>query len=339
MNALSDASDLVVLRGALREGVAAIQNLGQLLHSPRVGARALALALPAGREGTEQLHQALSAVDQALSLSLAPGAELEAARSTLAFAAQRVGDLERMLEAVVESPATGAGLAGQARAQTRPPSARLRAGERARSSNPRVGARHRLKLEAEAASLLVELATVQVLVDLFSSADPSRTTVVDLGEVLAEIWSPPHLGPSVEVILNLGVDPTFVGDARQAAAVIELALAVVAEGASKAASALSQQQGSLGSREGAPAPCGGAARSPPLHLTATRIAGGRLVVHLRRHDPRATAGLIVRAVLRACVPPLLAALPVAARRAGFEVTLAADTAEATITLPAAAAPD
>src|SRR5262245_55027736 len=125
---MSDATDQAALRGAIREGVAAIQNLGQLLRSPRVGTRALALALPAVSEGTEALLQALAALQDALCEHGAPSAEADAARSVLAFAAQRVGDLDQVLAGGADAPATGT---------------------RAPRSNPRVGARRRLEIEAE----------------------------------------------------------------------------------------------------------------------------------------------------------------------------------------------
>lgn len=213
---MNDASDLVALRGAVREGVAGIQNLGQLLRSPRVGTRALALAVPAVREGAEGLRVALSALEEALCEHLAPGAEAEAARSVLVFAAQRTSELTRVLEHGADGPA-GARAAG-ARA------------------NPRVGARRRLEIEAEVMSLLAELATVQALIDLFASPGPPRTAAaqVDLGEILGEVGAGPRPGPSIEVSLDLGEDRTFVGDARQAAALIELAIAVVVDRARSA---------------------------------------------------------------------------------------------------------
>lgn len=287
---MNDASDLAALRGAVREGVAGIQNLGQLLRSPRVGTRALALAVPAVREGAEGLRAALSALEEALCVHLTPGAEADAARSVLELAAQRTSDLTRVLEHGADGSAAGPRAAG-ARA------------------NPRVGARRRLEIEAEVMSLLAELATVQALIDLFASAGPPRTAAaqVDLGEILVEAGAGPRPGPSIEVSLDLGGDRTFVGDARQAAALIELAIAVVVD----------------------------RARSAPLRLSAARSADGRLGVRLRRYEPRpASAGVeaSVRAPLHASIPPLSAALGPAARRAGFEATVSEDQAEVTIVL-------
>ncbi len=186
---MSGPGDISAARGGVRDGIAAIQNLAQLLRSPRVGARALARAVPEVREGAAALRDAAQALDQAI--AGAAGSEpatARAAHSVLGFAAERARALEAALEV-----------------------------------GRRIDVRRRLGLDAEVNAAAAELGTVLMLVDLLGAEPERRHTPVDLLDVLDEQWSAPAAS-TVVVAVEIGRDATFTGDPRHAASVLELAV-------------------------------------------------------------------------------------------------------------------
>src|SRR5262249_28321909 len=151
-DALIDPGALAVARGAVRDGVASIENLAQLLGSRRVGPRQLPHALPEVQAGCITLVASLAALDAAMAEHLADDPEgVAAVPGMLARAADRAREL-------------GASLEG-------------------RETGP-IEPRDRLSLEATVCRIAGELGVVLRLTDLLCAAATAKTTAIDLGDVL-----------------------------------------------------------------------------------------------------------------------------------------------------------
>jgi hypothetical protein len=190
-------SELASLRGAVRDGVAAIENLANVLASRRVGPRVIERALPEVRGGCLALTGALERLRGALPEILvgdAPG--IDAANEMLEHAGLRVAALASDLER--------------------------------RESDP-LDARERLALDALVRGISAELAGLVRLLDLLGVAANPRTTALELSDLLSQ--KRPFKGaPSVPITVNvdLGTQPTLVGDAYVVLDLLIFALAIAA---------------------------------------------------------------------------------------------------------------
>lgn len=284
--------DIDVARGAIREGVAAIHNLGQLLRSPRVGPRPLARAIPEVREGCEALRGALDDLRTALGARL--GAETDLAQlagAALDLAARRVEGLALALEGNEKRP---------------------------------VEARRRLAVEGEVRKVAGDLDTVLWLVDLLAAVASPRPVQVDLAEVLRNRWSPVPAASSVPVRVDVGADASFSGDPRVAPLLIELAVAVLARDVRESGARLRAERRDDGrlvvrvTRE--------VAATPAPAVKAPR-GGGKAPP-----APKPPPGLVLPVPLRASLPAVLDAASAAARLLGLELVANAAAGEVTITL-------
>jgi len=175
--------------------MAAVENLAQLLCSRRVGPRQLALAVPDVRAGCTPLASAIAELETALMSELADDPEGQAAVTRLlGYAASRVTALGKALEGRELTP---------------------------------IVARERLSLEAIVQPIADELDAVVRLVDLLGTASASRSTVIDLRDVIAERRSSPRrrMAP-VRTAIEFRA-PVLVGDARVVFELLELAALAV----------------------------------------------------------------------------------------------------------------
>jgi hypothetical protein len=193
---LIEPEALAGARGAVRDGVACIENLAQLLGSRRVGPRQLPHALPEVQAGCVALVAALAALDAAMADQLTDDPEgLAAVKAMLEHAADRAREL-------------GATLKGREKAP--------------------IEARERLSLEATVCRIAGELNTVLRLTDLISAAATAKTTAIDLGDVLAQRRpSLRSMLTPVLAVIELRTSPALVADARVVLELLEFAVATV----------------------------------------------------------------------------------------------------------------
>jgi hypothetical protein len=274
---LSDA--LAAARGKVRDGVSAVENLDQLLGSRRVGPRQLPHAILGVQEGCVQLLEAL--------------AELQT-------------EMEKHLQGDAEGIAAVASILAHASGLGRELADTLKGREKVA-----IDARERLRLEAIVHRIAIELDTVMRLTDLLSASATSRSTVIDLGDVLAERRSPSRTLTPVLAMVELRA-PALVGDARIVLELLEFAVATVVRAGVEAPRIVADR----GDKELlvitiAPSPKRAAPTSAEANPKTTRI----LDVSLRAELP--SQGAVVRA---------------AARRAGITYEVAPDGRSVTISL-------
>lgn len=181
--------EIAQARGDLLAGLAALQGLSDLLRSRRVGAKALARALPEVGEGFAQLDASIGAMFAAVAPPLGrAGAVLERSRQLLA-----------MLRIELDA---------------------------ARSN---LDARHRISLEAQLTGARRELEAVHCIGELAAAAAAPRSAALDLAEVVRHRWSGATRegDPSVAVRVELGAGASFAGDPRLAMALVELGVSSV----------------------------------------------------------------------------------------------------------------
>lgn len=219
--------DLVAAAGAVREGIAAIQNVAQLLRSPRVGPRSLERAVPDLAVAATQLQGALAEFRDVVSERL--GDDVEGRQAVAALEAHGAGRVDELIvEIEAGSASRPSGTAG--RASGGPTG-------RASGSGP-LGARRRLALEARVRRVAAELEGVLDVADvLVMAADAQPTQGLDLGVLLRERWQPrPGSASSrradarVQVELDASIGEPITGDARLIGALVEIAVALVARG-------------------------------------------------------------------------------------------------------------
>lgn len=188
---------LSAARGAVRDGVACIENLAQVLASRRVGPKQLSLALPDVQADCASLSDAIEALSVALDAHLARDPEgREAFNETLAFTAARVRSLGASLEGRTSAP---------------------------------VDARQRLALEGAVVGVARELDAMLRLVELMSAAVLHKVTPIDLRDLLVvRRISKRSVRTPVLAVIELGASPTLVADARVVIELLEFAVAVVA---------------------------------------------------------------------------------------------------------------
>jgi hypothetical protein len=276
---LSDA--LAAARGKVRDGVSAVENLDQLLGSRRVGPRQLPHAILGVQEGCVHLQEALVELEAEMAKHLRGDAEgIASVASIIAHAEGRVREL-------VDT------LLGREKAT--------------------IDARERLRLEAIVHRIALELDTVMRLTDLLSASATSRSTVIDLGDVLAERRSPSRSLTPVLAMVELRA-PALVGDARIVLELLEFAVATVV-------------------RAGVEAPRIVADRGDEdlLVITIAPSPGRAQAAALQANpDPKKTRILDVS--LRPELPCQGAVVRAAARRAGITYEVAPDGRSVTISL-------
>ena len=186
--------DLTDARGAVREGVTAIENLAQLLRSRTVGPRQLGHALPEMRLGCVHLAEAIAEVKRAMTNYLASDpAGLAAFLGMLSHASVRVDELGVAIRAKEPTP---------------------------------LDARERLALESVVRRIGGELDAMLRLIDLVGVATTMRTADIDLSALLAERRRPSQRLTPVHAIIELRA-PTFRADARVVLELLEFAVATV----------------------------------------------------------------------------------------------------------------
>ena len=276
---LSDA--LAAARGKVRDGVSAVENLDQLLGSRRVGPRQLPHAILGVQEGCVQLLEALEELQTEMEKHLRGDAEgIASVAAILAHASGLVSELAATLKG---------------------------------REKVAIDARERLRLEAIVHRIAIELDTVMRLTDLLSASATSRSTVIDLGDVLAERRSPSRTLTPVLAMVELRA-PALVGDARIILELLEFAVATVVR-AGVEAPRIVADRGDAELLVITIAPSTARAAPAPAQAEANPKTTRILDVSLRPELP--SQGAVVRA---------------AARRAGITYEVAPDGRSVTISL-------
>ena len=154
------SEELDAARGTLREAQSALRNFAELLHSVRVGSKALMAVLPDVAAGCAPMR---ATVDGLLA-ALAGRADLaEASRALHGYFAPRLSHLDQELAAAAHRP---------------------------------LSAKSRLGLEQVITRLSLELDTARGLLDLLVEAVSGRSVPVDLAELLQQSFTGPPSGGS-----------------------------------------------------------------------------------------------------------------------------------------------
>lgn len=185
-------------RGAVRDGLAAQQNLEHLLRSPRIGPRALAKVVDQLRPGCAPLTEALELLLQKLAARVTDAAVTTSLRTFMVGRTQR---LEQALQSAAESD---------------------------------MGAKARLRLEAEVGRVRPELAAVGELVDLLDAAATCSPTELDVNALTAEAVA--KLAPARRdaqslvrvVVMPAPERPTLLADPRVVMPLIAIMLGFLA---------------------------------------------------------------------------------------------------------------
>ncbi len=278
---MSLSESLAVARGKVRDGISAVENLDQLLGSRRVGPRQLPHAILGVQEGCVALLDALTELEGEMAVHLQGDAEgIASVASILAHASGLVRELADTLK-------------GREKAA--------------------IDARERLRLEAIVHRIAVELDTVMRLTDLLSASATSRSTAIDLGDVLAERRPPSRTLTPVLAMVELRA-PALVGDARIVLELLEFAVATVV-------------------RAGVEAPRIVADRGPgELLIITITVSPGRAGATATKADANPKTTRILDVSLRPELPCQGAVVRAAARRAGIKYEVAEGGRSVTISL-------
>ncbi|MES1178439.1 MAG: hypothetical protein ABUL62_29225 [Myxococcales bacterium] len=147
-------------RGTLREALSALRNFAELLHSVRVGSKALISVLPDVAAGCAPMRATVDGLLAAVACK--PGLS-EASRALQAFFAPRLANLDEELAAAAHRP---------------------------------LSAKSRLGLEQVITRLSLELDTARGLLDLLVEAVSGRSVPLDLTELLLQSFAGPPSGGS-----------------------------------------------------------------------------------------------------------------------------------------------
>ena len=154
------SAELDAARGTLREALSALRNFAELLHSVRVGSKALISVLPDVAAGCAPMR---ATVEDLLG-AVAAHTELSgASRELQAYFVPRLALLDRELAAAAEKP---------------------------------LSAKSRLALEQVITQLSLELDTARGLLDLLADAVSNRSLRLDLAELVHHSFSGPPSGGS-----------------------------------------------------------------------------------------------------------------------------------------------
>lgn len=152
--------ELDAARGTLREAQSALRNFAQLLHSVRVGPKALIAVLPDVAAGCAPMRAAVGAL--LASVASDPGLA-EASHALQGYFAPRLSQLDQELAAAAQRP---------------------------------LSAKSRLGLEQVITRLALELDTARGLLELLVEAVSDRSVPVDLAGLLQESFAGPPSGGS-----------------------------------------------------------------------------------------------------------------------------------------------
>ncbi|MEP7049271.1 MAG: hypothetical protein ABJB12_02915 [Pseudomonadota bacterium] len=157
---LLGSAELDAARGTLREALSALRNFAELLHSVRVGSKALISVLPDVAAGCAPMR----ATVEGLLGAVAAHSELAAAsRALQAYFVPRLTLLDRELATAADKP---------------------------------LSAKSRLGLEQVITQLSLELDTARGLLDLLADAVSNRSLRLDLAELVHQSFSGPPSGGS-----------------------------------------------------------------------------------------------------------------------------------------------
>jgi hypothetical protein len=147
-------------RGTLREALSALRNFAELLHSVRVGSKALISVLPDVAAGCAPMRATVDGLLAAVAVK--PGLS-DASRALQAYFAPRLAKLDEELAAAAHRP---------------------------------FSAKSRLGLEQVITRLSLELDTARGLLDLLVEAVSGRSVPLDLAELLQQSFAGPPSGGS-----------------------------------------------------------------------------------------------------------------------------------------------
>jgi hypothetical protein len=151
-------AELNAARGTLREALSALRNFAELLHSVRVGSKALVAVLPDVAAGCAPMR---ATVDSLLSAVATRAGASEATAALSAYFWPRLELLDRELAAAGERP---------------------------------LSAKTRLSLEQVITRLSLELDTARGLLDLLVDAVSNQSVRVDLAELVQQSFAGPPSG-------------------------------------------------------------------------------------------------------------------------------------------------
>ena len=154
------SAELDAARGTLREAQSALRNFAELLHSVRVGSKALIAVLPDVAQGCAPMR---TTVDGLLAALAGRAGLTEASGALQRYFAPRLWQLDQELAAAAHRP---------------------------------LSAKSRLGLEQVITRLSLELDTARGLLDLLVEAVSGRSVPVDLAGLLHESFSGPPSGGS-----------------------------------------------------------------------------------------------------------------------------------------------
>ncbi len=141
---------LEAARGDLRDALGSVRNFAQLLHSMRVGPKAISAVLPAVQAPVEHIERSVRALLDVVAARLP---DRKAADELLAYIAPRARELSHELTEAIDKP---------------------------------LNARRRLHLEEVVTRLSRELDAARALVDLFDDAVRGSSMRLDLAEIVRE---------------------------------------------------------------------------------------------------------------------------------------------------------
>jgi hypothetical protein len=187
-------------RGTLREALSALRNFAELLHSVRVGSKALISVLPDVAAGCAPMR---ATVDGLLAAVAAHAGLAEASQALQAYFAPRLAHLDEELAAAAQRP---------------------------------LSAKSRLGLEQVITRLSLELDTARGLLDLLVEAVSGRSVPVDLAELVQQSFAGPPSGGSwnrehiVATMSFVQADVEVELNPRIATALFALGVELVAQG-------------------------------------------------------------------------------------------------------------
>jgi hypothetical protein len=193
-------AELTAARGTLREALSALRNFAELLHSVRVGSKALVSVLPDVAAGCAPMR---ATVDSLLSAVATRAGASEATAALSAYFSPRLARLDDELGSTGDKP---------------------------------LSAKSRLSLEQVITRLSLELDTARGLLDLLVDAVSNQSVRVDLAELVQQSFAGPPSGGSwnrqqivatmsfVQAEIEVELDP------RIATALFALGVELVAHG-------------------------------------------------------------------------------------------------------------
>jgi hypothetical protein len=153
-------AELTAARGTLREALSALRNFAELLHSVRVGSKALVSVLPDVAAGCAPMR---ATVDSLLVAVATRAGASEATAALSAYFSPRLTLLDSELAAALDRP---------------------------------LSAKSRLSLEQVITKLSLELDTARSLLDLLVDAVSNQSVRVDLAELVQQSFAGPPSGGS-----------------------------------------------------------------------------------------------------------------------------------------------